>query len=71
MTTNNGEPKPSPYGTDAYDERFEGSCKLYAEHLVEEHGYKEEDVAPFKWGSDSSAWSALNSMHHVARNLDS
>lgn len=70
MVTNNGEPKPNPLGTDTHDNRFEGSCSLYAEHLVKDHGYTETDVEPFKWGGDSSAWSALNSLHRTARSLD-
>lgn len=46
MITNNGEPKPHPLGTDAHDGSFEGSCYLYATHLVKDHGYRESDVAP-------------------------
>lgn len=70
MVTNNGEPKPHPLGTDAHDGSFEGSCYLYAKHLVEDHGYTEDDVAPYKDGIYQSQWSALNTMHRKARLLD-
>lgn len=70
MIRNNDEPKPNPYGTDAHDEQFEGSCALYAEHLVEAHGFAEKDVEPFKFAGDSSAWSALNTLHRTARALE-
>jgi hypothetical protein len=69
--TNNGEPKPHPLGTDAHDGSFEGSTKLYAEHLVTDHGYTEEDVAPFKHGVTESDWLALGRLHRKARSLDS
>lgn len=68
---NNGEPKPNKFGTDAHDGGFEGSNKLYAEHLVKDHGYMQADVEPFAYLSDQSAWSTLNSMHRAARSLDS
>ena len=71
MITNNGEPKPNPLGTDAHDGSFEGSCSLYAAHLVKDHGYSETDVEPFKWGMGQSEWSALDSLHRKARSLDS
>ena len=71
MITNNGEPKPNPLGTDAHDESFEGSCYLYAKHLVNDHGYTEADVAPYADGIYQSEWSALNAMHRTARLLNS
>jgi hypothetical protein len=70
MVTNNGEPKPNPLGTDAHDGSFEGSTKLYAEHLVNDHGYTEEDVAPFKFGITEAEWYSLDYMHRKARLLD-
>lgn len=70
MITNNGEPKPSQYGTDAHDERFEGSCLLYAQHLVNEHGYSEEAVKAYKDGDSENEWIALNKLHRLARTLD-
>lgn len=71
MITNNGEPKPNPLGTDAHDGSFEGSNKLYAEHLVNDHGYTEAEVERYKWGMTESEWCALDSMHRKARLLDS
>lgn len=68
---NNGEPKPNPLGTDAHDGGFEGSNKLYAEHLVNDHGYTESDVERHKWGMTEGDWIALNAMHRAARSLDS
>lgn len=67
---NNGEPKPDPLGTDAHDNSFEGSTSAYAEHLIKDHGYTEEDVAPFKEGRSQSDWLALDRLHRVARYLE-
>lgn len=65
--TNNGEPKPNPLGSDAHDGSFEGSCSLYAEHLVKDHGYTDADVEPYKWGMTYSDWLALDRLHRTAR----
>lgn len=64
---NNGEPKPNPYGTDSYEERYEGSTSLFAKHLVEDHGYKAEDVDDHGRGITQSDWIALSVMHKRAR----
>lgn len=70
MLTNNGEPKPNPYGTDTHDERFEGSTQLYAQHLVKDHGFSATAVEKLGQRGDQSAWSELNTLHRHARNLD-
>jgi hypothetical protein len=70
MITNNGEPKPHPLGSDAHDGSFEGSTKLYAEHLVNDHGYTEEQVAPYKGSVMVSDWLALDRLHRTARLLN-
>lgn len=69
--TNNGEPKSHPYGTDAHDGGFEGSTKLYAEHLVTDHGYTEAQVSPYSSGVTQGDWSMLDRLHRHARSLDS
>lgn len=63
----NREPKPSLYGTDPYDEMFEGSCSLFAEHLVKDHGYPADAVAFYQDGADESAWNELYRLHSAAR----
>jgi hypothetical protein len=68
--TNNGEPKPHPLGDDAHDGSFEGSTKLYAEHLVNDHGFPEEVVAPYKGSVMQRDWLMLNAFHRTARLLD-
>jgi hypothetical protein len=70
MITNNGEPKPHPLGTDSHDESFEGSNKLYAEHLMKDHGFSYSNVEPFKDSLMQGAWIALNKLHRHARSQD-
>ena len=70
MITNNGEPKPHPLGSDSHDGSFEGSTKLYAEHLVNDHGFTDAQVAPYKDGMMQGHWTALNRLHRHARSLD-
>ena len=70
MVTNNGESKPNKLGTDAHDEEFEGSCKLYADHLVNDHGYTDEQVSDWRWGNSQGDWTALDHLHRIARSLD-
>lgn len=65
----NTEPAPDPHGTDDHDEYFEGSTPLYAMHLIEDHGFTLADLGDLPAGSDQSAWSALNELHHRARRL--
>lgn len=67
---NNGEPKPNPFGTDAHDEKYEGSTSLYAQHLMEDHGVPRKYVAAFDGASDQSSWSALDTIHRKVRSLD-
>lgn len=68
--TNNGEPKPNPLGSDAHDGSFEGSTTLYAEHLVNDHGYTAAQVAPFKGGVSQGDWISLDHLHRTARTLN-
>lgn len=63
----NGEPKPGLLGTDSYDEMYEGSCSMFAQHLVADHGYPAEVVEPYQTGPDQSAWSELYRLHSAAR----
>jgi hypothetical protein len=67
--TNNGENPPNQWGTDAHDDSFEGSTKLYAEHLVNDHGYTEAQVSPYKNGVTQGDWSMLDRLHRAARSL--
>lgn len=67
--TNNGEPKSHPLGSDAHDGSFEGSTKLYAEHLVNDHGYTEAQVAPYKNSVMQGDWVSLDRLHRAARSL--
>lgn len=69
MIHNNNEPKPNPYGTDAHDGSFEGSCTLYAKHLVEDHGFPAGRTYALV-GSSQSDWSNLDRLHRYARSLD-
>jgi N-formylglutamate amidohydrolase len=69
--TNNEEPKPDPLGSDAHDGSFEGSTTLYAEHLVNDHGFTEAQVAPFKGGAMQGDWNTLDRLHRAARSLHS
>lgn len=70
MITNNGEPKPNPLGSDAHDGSFEGSARLYAEHLVKDHGFSWSNVDPFKNGVSQGDWIALDHLHRHARSLN-
>jgi hypothetical protein len=71
MITNNGEPKPNPLGTDAHDGTFEGSIELYAQHLINDHGFTENQVEPYRSGYTQGDWSMLNKLHRAARSLHS
>lgn len=63
MIHHNGEPLPLRYGgLDEHDTTLERRPDLYAQHLVKDHGYSLEDVAPYAAGA---TWAQINGLHHL------
>jgi hypothetical protein len=65
----NGEPRPSGPSRTDYTPAMGPELATLAEHLINDHGYQEADIAPHRDNPSAESWAILERLHWSAQIL--